>query len=151
MSAGQRPVWGSHLVRDQRLWRLLLRRGAVLRGQVPGEPQLPLVAKTKISLSEPPRVLTACSPAAKVGGEEEVRWVQDLRPHHVHGAAGEGLENLEGLSMGQMISQSSLSHVFLRRSTSGASRPSGNRVLDPSERSEVNSSQRSGQKRSFLS
>lgn len=40
---------------------------------------------------------------------------------------------------GQRAPQSSPSHVSLRRSTSGASRPSGNPVLDPSERSEVNS------------
>lgn len=66
----------------------------------------PLWLKTEISLLPLPQspngsIFCCCvSPvcpclAAKVCGEEEMCRVQDLRPHHVHGAVGEGLERRE--------------------------------------------------------
>lgn len=105
----------------------------------------------KKSLSKPPRVLTACSAAAKVSGEEEVRRVQDLRPHHVHGAAGEGLENLEGLGMARgphsphplmSLCTDQLQVQAVLQGTRFSIRPRGQRSI---------LSQGSGQKRSLLS
>lgn len=82
-----------------------------------------------------------------------MRRVQDLCPHYVHGAAGEGVKrqkSLEGLSMGRGSRKFSPCVVSLSRSISGASHPSGNRAVARAERSEVISLQHSGQKLSLV-